>query len=95
MLLHVLSMLGAMCFSKVRALYSDGIIHAANLQVIVEGNWGTGKAKFEQLFKELFSRIIKRSLDKIECMDDKHNDEVSIIQTTAKEMTVYAVSSLS
>jgi hypothetical protein len=82
MLLHILSMLGAICFSKVRALYSDNIIHAANLQVIVEGNWGTGKAKFEQLFKELFSRIIKRSLNKIECMDDNHNNEVSIIQTT-------------
>lgn len=82
MMLHLLSMLGAMCFSKVRALYSDGIVHAANLQVIVEGNWGTGKAKFEQLFKELFQRVIRRSLDKIEQMDEQEEDSVSIIQTT-------------
>ncbi len=83
MMLHLLSMLGAMCFSKVRALYSDGIVHAANLQVIVEGNYGAGKAKFEQLFKELFLRIIRRSLDKIEQMNEEDNDDsVSIIQTT-------------
>lgn len=82
MMLHLLSMLGAMCFSKVRALYSDGIVHAANLQVIVEGNSGTGKGKFEQLFKELFQRVIRRSLDKIEQMDEQEEDSASIIQTT-------------
>ena len=82
MLLHLCSMLGAMCFSKVRALYSDGIVHAANLQVVVEGNWGTGKAKFEQLFKTLFGRIIERSIGKIDIMGDPENDEHFIVQTT-------------
>lgn len=82
MLLHLCSMLGAMCFSKVRALYSDGIVHAANLQVVVEGNWGTGKAKFEQLFKALFSRIIERSIEKIDIMGDPENDDHFIVQTT-------------
>lgn len=82
MLLHLCSMLGAMCFSKVRALYSDGIVHAANLQVVVEGNWGTGKAKFEQLFKTLFSRIIERSIEKIDIMGDPENDDHFIVQTT-------------
>ena len=82
MLLHLCSMLGAMCFSKVRALYSDGIVHAANLQVVVEGNWGTGKAKFEQLFKALFSRIIERSIEKIDIMGDPENNDHFIVQTT-------------
>ena len=51
MLLHLLSMLGALCFSKIRAKYLDNDIHAPNIQVIVEGAWGSGKAKFEKLYK--------------------------------------------
>ena len=82
MLLHMLSMLGAMCFSKVRSVYLDGIAHAANLQVVVEGNWGTGKAKFEQLFKVLFSRIISSCKNKIDLLSDPDNRIPLIVQTT-------------
>ena len=82
MLLHMLSMLGAMCFSKVRSVYLDGIAHAANLQVVVEGNWGTGKAKFEQLFKVLFSRIISSCKNKIDLLSDPDNRLPLIVQTT-------------
>ena len=87
MLLHILSMLGAMCFSKVRAVYLDKTVHAPNLQVIVEGNWGAGKAKFEQMYKVLFDRVIESDIQKINSMDDEEEDEddehVSrIIQTT-------------
>lgn len=82
MLLHLCAMLGAMCFSRVRAKYSDGIVHAANLQVVVEGNWGAGKAKFEQLFKELFGRIINRSKSKIDLMSDPKDETIRIVQTT-------------
>ena len=83
MLLHILSMLGAMCFSKVRAIYSDGTMHAANLQLIVEGNWGAGKGKFEQLFKVLFERIIGSSKQKIALLDDvKYKGGPLIIPTT-------------
>ena len=82
MLLHMLSMLGAMCFSKVRALYLDGIAHAANLQVVVEGNWGTGKAKFEQLFKVLFGRVLSSSKNKIDLLSDPDNRIPLIVQTT-------------
>ena len=82
MLLHLCSMLGAMCFSKVRAMYSDGIAHAANLQVVIEGNWGTGKAKFEQLFKVLFSRIINHSKNKIDIMSEPDYEGHYIVQTT-------------
>lgn len=82
MLFHLLSMLGAMCFSKVRAKYSDGNTHAANLQVIVEGNWGAGKAKFEQMFKVLFERIINISRNKIDLLSDPSYTTPLIVQTT-------------
>lgn len=80
MLLHLCSMLGAICFSKVRAKYSDKIIHAPNVQVFAEGNWGTGKGKFEQMYKTLFHNSIRRSLSKIECFGN--SKETSVIQTT-------------
>ena len=82
MFLHMVAMLGAMCFSKVRSVYLDGIAHAANLQVVVEGNWGTGKAKFEQLFKVLFSRIISSCKNKIDLLSDPDNRIPLIVQTT-------------
>ena len=83
MLLHLLSMLGAFCFSKVRAKYLDGIMHAANLQVVVEGNWGTGKAKFEQMFKVLFERVISMCKNKMDLLNEQGNtEEPIIIQTT-------------
>lgn len=82
MLVHLISMLGAMCFSKLRAKYSDGDFHAPNLQVIIEGNWGAGKAKFEQMFKTLFERIINRSRAKIEAIGNNPSEDISIIQTT-------------
>jgi hypothetical protein len=83
MLLHLLSMLGALCFSKVRAKYLDGIMHAANLQVVVEGNWGTGKAKFEQMFKVLFERVISMCKNKMDLLNEQGNtEEPIIIQTT-------------
>ncbi|MBE6255437.1 MAG: hypothetical protein E7105_08000 [Prevotella sp.] len=80
MLLHLLSMLGSFCFSKVRAKYLDGNLHAPNLQVIAEGNWGTGKGKFEDMYKILFHRPIRRSLNKIESFGQY--SETSVIQTT-------------
>ncbi len=82
MLLHLLSMLGALCFSKVRAKYSDDILHAPNLQVIIEGNWGSGKGKFEQIYKELFYRVLGRSYTKIEQISDEGCEDQGILQTT-------------
>lgn len=60
MLMFLLSALGAMCFSKVRSVYRDGIIHAPNLMVIIEGRWGAGKGKFSQMLHYLFRDIINR-----------------------------------
>lgn len=58
MLFLLLSAFGALGFSRVRAKYLDGNLHAPNLLVVVEGNWGQGKAKFSQVFKRLFKRVI-------------------------------------
>ena len=54
----------ALCFSKVRAKYLDGKVHAPNLQVLVEGNWGTGKEKFMTALNVLFKRLFDRDKQK-------------------------------
>lgn len=81
MLLHLFSMLGSMCFSKVRAKYLDNVIHAPNIQVIVEGAWGSGKGKLEQLYRWLFKRIIDSDIEKINSLGDGEIEEGTIIQT--------------
>ncbi len=58
-LLNILSMFGAMCFSRVRALYLDEKTHAPNLQVIIEGISGSGKSFFMQLYNLLFYSVIE------------------------------------
>ena len=90
MLLHLLSMFAALCFSKVRALYLDGKRHAPNLQVIVEGGWGQGKAKLEDLYHTLFERVIES--DRAKLLEE--NDESTkksrphrIIQTAGIGLT--------
>lgn len=54
----------ALCFSKVRSKYLDGKVHAPNLQVLVEGNWGTGKEKFMTALNALFKRLFERDKQK-------------------------------
>lgn len=80
MLLHLLSMFGALCFSKVRAKYLDGQMHAPNLQVVIEGGWGSGKGKFETIYKLLFSRNINADRDKINRSDEEEGYS-PIVQT--------------
>lgn len=64
MVFHLLCAFAALCFSKVRARYLDGQIHAPNLMVIIEGNWSAGKDKFSTAFHTLFKRIIERDREK-------------------------------
>ena len=71
MLLHLLCMLASMCFSKVRAKYRDGILHAPNLQVVIEGISGAGKGKFEIIHKLLFARIIEADREKLNRSEDE------------------------
>ena len=86
MLLHVLSMFAALCFSKVRAKYLDGKKHAPNVQLVVEGGWGNGKAKFEDMYNLLFARIIDADVEKMNCIDPE--DEVHpVVQTVGLGLT--------
>ena len=90
MLIHTLSMFGAMCFSRVRVKYLDGKLHAPNIQLVVEAPWGSGKEKFNTLFNSLFADVIAESQEKV------NNEENSIIQflgvgmSTAKFKSILA-----
>nr|MCR4835585.1 DUF3987 domain-containing protein [Bacteroidaceae bacterium] len=75
MVVMLLCAFAALCFSKVRAKYLDGKIHAPNLQVIIEGNWGTGKEKFMTALNALFKRLFDR--DKMKFLS---HEEGQIIQ---------------
>ena len=76
-LLSLLTECGALCFSKVRALYLDGKEHSPSLQTIVEGRQGSGKGKLLELHKCLFGRLIKSDMMKL----NLENDSDVIIQT--------------
>lgn len=65
MLMHILSMCGALCFSKVRAKYLDGAIHSPSILVIVEGEHGSGKSMFNNLYKRLFEAMTESDNTKI------------------------------
>lgn len=67
MLFHLLTMTGALCFSRVRAKY-NGDFHAPNLMTVVEGKQGSGKSRFDLIYKKLFSRIIEQ--DRIKTRKD-------------------------
>lgn len=58
MLLHLLSTFGALCFSSVRALYLDKQYHSASLQVVIEGEQGSGKSNFKNVCDVLFQRVL-------------------------------------
>ena len=64
MTVTLLCAFAALCFSKVRAKYLDGKVHAPNLQVLVEGNWGTGKEKCMTALNALFKRLFDRDKEK-------------------------------
>lgn len=75
MTVTLLCAFAALCFSKVRAKYLDGKVHAPNLQVLVEGNWGTGKEKFMTALNAMFKRLFDRDKEKY-----SSDDEGKIIQ---------------
>lgn len=59
MLFALLTELGALCFSKVRARYLDGVKHTPSLLLVIEAAFGSGKGKFETAYQILFERLIK------------------------------------
>ena len=89
MILHLLQSLGAICFSRTRAYYV-GKLNAPSLQVIIEGDTGQGKGKFEDVFKALYARIIKQDAEKLEYLDicrDEGKDAHVIIQTAGIDIS--------
>ena len=82
-LLSLLTECGALCFSKVRALYLDGKEHSPSLQTIVEGKQGSGKGKLLELHKCLFSRLIESDMRKL----NMENCSDVIIQTAGINMS--------
>lgn len=69
MILHLLASLGALCFSRVRAIYLDNQKHSPTLHVVVEGVSGSGKQKFDQVRKAVFKPIIERDKEKLALID--------------------------
>lgn len=59
MALHLLTAMGAICFSRVRSVYIDGRKHGPNLLLIVEGESGSGKSYFASIYKDLFLEVIE------------------------------------
>lgn len=78
MLMSLLSECGALCFSKVRALYLDGNQHSPSIQVVVEGEHGSGKGKILDLYERLFSRVIDADNEKL-----SRTDVANVILQTA------------
>ena len=65
MMMSLLSAAGALCFSKVRALYLDQKLHSPSIQVIVEGEQGSGKGSILHLHKCVFNRVIDADMKKL------------------------------
>ena len=70
MTVTLLCAFAALCFSKVRSKYLDGKVHAPNLLVLVESNWGVGKDKFMTALNALFKRLIDRDKEKYSSSDE-------------------------
>ena len=83
MLFHFMTMYGALCFSGVRAKYLDGKFQAPSLQVVIEGEQGSGKSCFNDIFKTIFSRVIASDAQKL-----KNEDSESIIQVIGIETSM-------
>ena len=82
-MMSLLSACGALCFSKVRAQYLDGKYHSPSIQVIVEGEHGSGKGKILHMYECVFSRVIEADKDKLGLKDASNR----IIQTAGINIT--------
>ncbi len=85
MLTLLLSMFGALCFSRVRADYFDESVVEPTIFVAIEGDTGSGKSKFREIFHKLFSRVIQLDKEKINKEED---DKRNIIQTVGVRTTM-------
>ena len=76
-MMSLLPAFGALGFSKVRALYLDGKQHSPSIQVIVEGEQGSGKGTILSFYQTLFERVIDADKEKLTRKDTSD----AIIQT--------------
>lgn len=76
-MMSLLPAFGALGFSKVRALYLDGKQHSPSIQVIVEGEQGSGKGMILSFYQTLFERVIDADKEKLTRKDTSD----AIIQT--------------
>lgn len=81
MMLHLITALGSLCFSKVRAQYNE-IIHTPSLLTVIEGKQGSGKGKFNLTYKTLFQRIIEQDRERL-----SNGNPEQIIQTTGIDIS--------
>ena len=84
MFLHLCSMYGAYCFSRVAAKKRGDEMRRPNLQVVIEALPGTGKSQFRNVHQKLFRRVIDEDKRKLNAEDDEKN---LIIQTVGIDIS--------
>lgn len=84
MFLHLCSMYGALCFSRVAAKKRGDEIRRPNLQVVIEALPGIGKSQFRNVHQMLFRRVIDEDRQKLNAEDDDKNH---IIQTVGIDIS--------
>ena len=77
MMMSLLPACAALCFSEVRAWYLDNKHHSPSIQVIVEGEQGSGKGSILHLYECIFKRVIDADMEKLSRKDTSD----TIIQT--------------
>lgn len=84
MFLHLCSMYGAYCFSRVAAKKRGYEMRRPNLQVVIEALPGIGKSQFRNVHQKLFRRVIDEDKRKLNAEDDEKN---LIIQTVGIDIS--------
>lgn len=81
MFLHLSSMYGALCFSRVAAKKRGDEVRRPNLQVVIDAMPGIGKSQFRNVYQKLFRRVIDEDKRKLNSKKSKDNEKNFIIQT--------------
>ena len=81
MFLHLCSMYGALCFSRVAAKKRGDELRRPNLQVVIDAMPGIGKSQFRNVYQKLFRRVIDEDKRKLNSKKAKDNVKNLIIQT--------------
>ena len=81
MFLHLCSMYGALCFSRVAAKKRGDEVRRPNLQVVIDAMPGIGKSQFRNVYQKLFRRVIDEDKRKLNSKKSKDNEKNLIIQT--------------